>query len=77
MDNLIALEGELRLLKVMLLLQDILLNFARNILLSSFIRNDLHSTRICDYAVSSMPDSYVELSGWHRSRCRSRAPDRT
>jgi hypothetical protein len=75
MDNLIALEGELRLLKVMLLLQDILLNFARNILLSNFISmwnlkesgktissDDLHSTRICDFAVSLMPDSYVELS---------------
>jgi hypothetical protein len=66
MDDLIALEAELRLLKVMLFLQDILLYFARNVLLPNLIRNDLHSTRICDCAVSLMPDSYVELSEWHR-----------
>jgi hypothetical protein len=77
MDDLIALEGELWLLKVMLFLQDILLYLARNVLLPNFISNDLHSTRICDCAVSLMPDSYVELSEWHRWRCRSRVPDRT
>ena len=70
MNNLIALEGELRLLKVMLFLQDILLNSARDVLLQNFLGfgiqwirtketgDDLHSTRICDFALSSMPDSY-------------------
>ena len=70
MDNLIALEGELRLLKVMLFLQDILLNSARDVLLQNFVRirnskdsdyrngDDLHSTQIYDFTLSSMPDSY-------------------